>query len=102
MVLADVHLGVNIPPHCTQCCLVRGRYEYHHYGVDGFTDHGWGCGYRTLQTLASWVIINKHKHRNCTVPCIRKIQVSMRYRPLLSYYQLVLRIWTPEGKGLSP
>ena len=31
-------------------------YEYWHYLCDGFDDRGWGCGYRTLQTIASWII----------------------------------------------
>lgn len=33
---------------------------------------GWGCGYRTLQTLCSWV---KHVQKNQTnIPDIRRIQ----------------------------
>ena len=32
------------------------EYEYWHYLCDGFDDRGWGCGYRTLQTIASWII----------------------------------------------
>jgi hypothetical protein len=31
-------------------------YEYWHYYCDGFDDRGWGCGYRTLQTIVSWII----------------------------------------------
>jgi len=34
-------------------------YEYWHYYCDGFDDRGWGCGYRTLQTIASWIITRK-------------------------------------------
>ena len=34
--------------------LTAGRLRYYHYGVDGFRDHGWGCGYRTIQTMLSW------------------------------------------------
>ena len=34
---------------------VSGHYEYWHYGCDGFDDRGWGCGYRTLQTICSWI-----------------------------------------------
>lgn len=37
------------------CATVRGVYEYHHYGQDGVDDRGWGCAYRSLQTLWSWV-----------------------------------------------
>ena len=32
------------------------EYEYWHYNCDRFDDRGWGCGYRTLQTIASWII----------------------------------------------
>ena len=31
-------------------------YDYWHYCCDTFDDRGWGCGYRTLQTIASWII----------------------------------------------
>ncbi|KAL1530131.1 hypothetical protein AB1Y20_001049 [Prymnesium parvum] len=35
--------------------LVSGAVRYYHYGVDGSDDHGWGCGYRTVQTMLSWL-----------------------------------------------
>ena len=31
-------------------------YEYWHYCCDKVDDRGWGCGYRTLQTISSWII----------------------------------------------
>ena len=34
--------------------LVSGKYTYYHYMQDGFDDNGWGCAYRSLQTLCSW------------------------------------------------
>lgn len=34
--------------------LVKGNYAYHHYMQDEFNDDGWGCAYRSLQTLFSW------------------------------------------------
>merc|ERR1712168_1657300 len=34
--------------------LVDGTYTYHHYMQDKFNDDGWGCAYRSLQTLISW------------------------------------------------
>jgi len=36
----------------TKYC-VRGHYSYFHYSQDGFDDRGWGCAYRSLQTLIS-------------------------------------------------
>ncbi|RNF27219.1 uncharacterized protein Tco025E_00526 [Trypanosoma conorhini] len=34
--------------------LVSGAYDYYHYRVDGFRDDGWGCAYRSVQTILSW------------------------------------------------
>ncbi|XP_043261150.1 ufm1-specific protease 2 isoform X1 [Colletes gigas] len=34
--------------------IVQGLYAYHHYMQDNFDDNGWGCAYRSLQTIISW------------------------------------------------
>lgn len=34
--------------------VVRGTYTYHHYNQDRISDNGWGCAYRSLQTIISW------------------------------------------------
>ena len=34
---------------------VKGSYEYWHYICDSFDDRGFGCGYRTLQSICSWM-----------------------------------------------
>ena len=34
--------------------IVRGTYTYHHYMQDRANDNGWGCAYRSLQTIISW------------------------------------------------
>jgi len=34
---------------------VSGHYAYHHYMQDGYDDSGWGCAYRSLQTIVSWL-----------------------------------------------
>lgn len=39
--------------------------------VNNFTFKGWGCGYRTLQTICSWLKLN---HMDVAVPSIREIQ----------------------------
>ena len=53
--LVDVHLGLNPPgPSPSTISLVQGSYSYHHYLQDRFDDNGWGCAYRSLQTLCSW------------------------------------------------
>ncbi|XP_003700157.1 UFM1 specific peptidase 1 [Megachile rotundata] len=69
--LKNVHQGV-LPPEPGTSFLIRGNYEYWHYGCDGFNDKGWGCGYRTLQTICSWVIMNGKLDQS--VPSIRRIQ----------------------------
>ncbi|XP_077293156.1 UFM1 specific peptidase 2 isoform X2 [Arctopsyche grandis] len=38
----------------SRIAIVRGFYTYHHYMQDQFDDDGWGCAYRSLQTLCSW------------------------------------------------
>ncbi len=39
----------------TKRALARGTYKYFHYESDGFKDRGWGCAYRALQTVLSWL-----------------------------------------------
>lgn len=39
----------------------RGHFKYFHYGCDGHSDAGWGCGYRTLQTALSWIMNERRR-----------------------------------------
>ena len=53
--LKNVHQG--LPPSGIQggnVHLVQGAYEYCHYMQDKFDDNGWGCMYRSYQTVVSW------------------------------------------------
>jgi len=51
---------------------VKGVYAYHHYMQDNFDDDGWGCAYRSLQTLISWF---RHQGYTATdVPGHKEIQ----------------------------
>jgi len=34
--------------------VVRGTYDYYHYMQDSLNDSGWGCAYRSCQTIQSW------------------------------------------------
>lgn len=83
----NVHLGLPLPPtDCGKCSLVNGDYFYFHYGCDGQDDRGWGCGYRTIQTMASWICLNVHlsKTKKKHPPTISEIQqalVSMEDKP---------------------
>jgi len=55
--------------------LVHGKYDYYHYMQDSFDDKGWGCAYRSLQTICSWF---KHQHYTCAgVPSHRGIQQAL-------------------------
>ena len=71
-VLINVHEG--LPPSGVngEVAIVDGIYSYHHYMQDNFDDNGWGCAYRSLQTLISWF-----KHQGYTgtpVPTHEQIQ----------------------------
>ena len=57
--------------------LVRGDYHYFHYNQDNFVDSGWGCAYRSLQTLISWFILNTSVGKNIKVPTIPDIQTIL-------------------------
>lgn len=52
----NVHLALPPPPPPGETHLTRGCFKYFHYGCDGHSDAGWGCGYRTLQTAISWIM----------------------------------------------
>lgn len=54
--LMNVHVGLPQPlSDGAKCTLASGECFYFHYGCDGHDDRGWGCGYRTVQTLCSWL-----------------------------------------------
>ncbi|KAK3014836.1 hypothetical protein RJ639_008763 [Escallonia herrerae] len=55
--------------------LIQGSYEYHHYLQDGFDDSGWGCAYRSLQTIISWFRLQHYT--SIDVPSHREIQQSL-------------------------
>jgi len=50
--LINTHVGLNLKG--DEVSLVKGRYAYHHYMQDKFDDNGWGCAYRSLQSIISW------------------------------------------------
>ncbi|XVF11628.1 hypothetical protein REPUB_Repub08aG0043600 [Reevesia pubescens] len=74
--LKDVHMG--IPSSGVSggiVSLVQGSYEYYHYLQDGFDDSGWGCAYRSLQTIVSWFRLQHYS--SIDVPSHREIQQSL-------------------------
>ncbi|CAH1799860.1 unnamed protein product [Owenia fusiformis] len=75
--LSNIHKGLQKPG--DDIAMVTGDYYYYHYGCDGFDDRGWGCGYRTLQTLCSWIRLTRDKKGESNdvvveVPSLRAIQ----------------------------
>uniref|UniRef100_A0A7N0RJ20 Probable Ufm1-specific protease n=1 Tax=Kalanchoe fedtschenkoi TaxID=63787 RepID=A0A7N0RJ20_KALFE len=71
--LKDVHIG--IPSSGVSgglASLVQGSYVYHHYLQDGFDDSGWGCAYRSLQTIISWFRLQHYTAID--VPSHREVQ----------------------------
>ncbi|XP_061816372.2 ufm1-specific protease 1 [Nerophis lumbriciformis] len=75
--LTNVHVG--LPPPVADpawMSLVKGDYQYFHYGCDGQDDRGWGCGYRTVQTMASWLGHNM-KVQTRPPPSLQEIQQAL-------------------------
>jgi len=52
--LVNPHIGLKNMVAGGKQYLVKGNYTYHHYMQDDFDDNGWGCAYRSFQTLFSW------------------------------------------------
>lgn len=51
---------------------VGGKYEFYHYGQEGIADIGWGCAYRSCQTICSWLLLNGYVDQ--PVPSIEQMQ----------------------------
>ncbi|XP_053115518.1 inactive Ufm1-specific protease 1 [Hemicordylus capensis] len=76
--LSDVHLGLPFPAPPDRLQLISGSYHFCHYGCDGVDDRGWGCGYRTLQTVCSWLAEAGAGGVACRrVPSLKRIQDSL-------------------------
>lgn len=55
--------------------LVQGIYSYHHYMQDRMDDNGWGCAYRSLQTICSW--FQQQGYADRSVPSHKEIQQAL-------------------------
>ncbi|XP_053559860.1 ufm1-specific protease 2 [Bombina bombina] len=55
--------------------LVQGVYSYHHYMQDRMDDNGWGCAYRSLQTICSWFKYQGYNDRS--IPTHKEIQQAL-------------------------
>lgn len=81
--LSDVHIGIKshglgVGTSDVEEHLVQGSYLYCHYLQDRFNDSGWGCAYRSLQTLISWCIAQRYiTMRKGMLPSHRDIQRAL-------------------------
>ncbi|KAL2635471.1 hypothetical protein R1flu_006950 [Riccia fluitans] len=74
--LTDVHVGlVNSGVSGGRQSLIQGSYEYYHYLQDRIDDNGWGCAYRSLQTIVSWFRIQHYT--TLPVPSHEEIQQTL-------------------------
>ncbi|KAK8787373.1 hypothetical protein V5799_022852 [Amblyomma americanum] len=69
--LRNVHVGLSPPSGC-EVRLVSGQYKYRHYQQDRMDDNGWGCAYRSLQTIVTWFQLQGYT--DCATPSHREIQ----------------------------
>ena len=71
-----MHLG--LPPSGVaggSLYVVDGVYDYYHYKQDRIDDSGWGCAYRSLQTLCSW--FQRQGYTTKAPPSHRDIQTAL-------------------------
>ncbi|XP_055837962.1 probable Ufm1-specific protease 1 [Episyrphus balteatus] len=72
--LENVHFALQPPTKNGRTFLTRGKFKYFHYNCDGHNDIGWGCAYRTLQSVCSWIEDKLMDGRESVVPSILEIQ----------------------------
>ncbi|GIY96169.1 ufm1-specific protease 2 [Caerostris extrusa] len=73
--LFNPHEGINTGVVGGKCAVVDGKYSYHHYMQDHMNDNGWGCAYRSLQTIISWFKYQGYTERN--IPTHTEIQEAL-------------------------
>lgn len=74
--LTNTHIG--LPPSGIQngkTSLTWGTYTYYHYMQDRIDDNGWGCAYRSLQTIISW--FQHQGYTTVSIPTHREIQEAL-------------------------
>ncbi|XP_069688479.1 ufm1-specific protease 1 [Periplaneta americana] len=80
--LRNVHENIKPPTDIGTTSLIKGSYQYYHYGCDGFIDKGWGCGYRTLQTICSWIKADlQHLAPVPSIPTIQQVLIDLEDKP---------------------
>ncbi|TPP61818.1 Ufm1-specific protease 2 [Fasciola gigantica] len=74
--LVSPHERLKPPPGNGSVYVIQGRYTYKHYLQDNTDDKNWGCAYRSLQTLISWLMW-QGEVRAQRLPSITDIQTSL-------------------------
>jgi hypothetical protein len=65
--LTSASAFAGLPP--ASASLLIGEFRYYHYGCDAFDDRGWGCGFRTVQCILSWL----HAEPPPSIPALQTI-----------------------------
>ncbi|CAG9541080.1 unnamed protein product [Cercopithifilaria johnstoni] len=73
--LQNPHLHIKSYKPKGKVYIISGSYNYHHYMQDGIDDSGWGCAYRSFQTLWSWFVLQGYIDRPTPTHC--EIQQSL-------------------------
>ncbi|EJW85661.1 hypothetical protein WUBG_03430, partial [Wuchereria bancrofti] len=73
--LQNPHLHIKSYKPKGKVYIISGSYNYHHYMQDGINDSGWGCAYRSFQTLWSWFVLQGYIDK--PTPTHREIQQSL-------------------------
>ncbi|KAG8453708.1 hypothetical protein GDO86_000366, partial [Hymenochirus boettgeri] len=74
--IRNPHLHLSNPPlEGATVSLVQGLYTYHHYMQDRMDDNGWGCAYRSLQTICSWFKYQGYNDK--PIPTHKEIQQAL-------------------------
>lgn len=75
-VLLNTHIGLKpVVMDGGEVSTVYGIYGYHHYMQDRIDDNGWGCAYRSCQTIISW--FRYQGYTDVPVPSHRDIQEAL-------------------------
>ncbi|KAL3069500.1 hypothetical protein niasHS_018225 [Heterodera schachtii] len=67
------HDGIKIQPK-HKYAIVCGKYAYYHYGQQNVDDIGWGCAYRSFQTVCSWLKFQNYIDATKAIPSHQQIQ----------------------------
>lgn len=78
VLVKNAHEGLALPlTNYERCSVISGQCVYYHYGCDGQDDRGWGCGYRTVQTICSWVNNVSPDRKSRPPPSLPEIQQAL-------------------------